>query len=198
VVRDLNDNGTAGWAPGSGNQIGVGWQNFIRIFPGSDPGEIYAVEPSGNLLGYRDLARDGSNGAGGGHGWDHSSGRTIGEGWNEVLNVFPGPNGGSISHGGGTYDWNTSGTNSAIAQNWEALAASRTIYWHVRVDTNWAALFNAVIKAAGDLSKLINLDGPDTDDPPGEGDPEAGGSQGSGEEGGEEGGDGGDGGDGGE
>jgi hypothetical protein len=39
------------------------------------------------------------------------------------------------------------------------------IYWHVRGDTNWAALFNALIKAAGDLSKLINLDGPDTDAP---------------------------------
>ena len=91
--RDINNNGTVGWAPASGKQIGVGWGKFIRIFPGSDPGEIYAVEPSGNLLWYRDLARDGSNGAGGNSGWDHSSGQTIGEGWNAVLHVFPGPNG---------------------------------------------------------------------------------------------------------
>lgn len=427
--RDLNNNGTVGWAPASGKQIGVGWGKFIRIFPGSDPGEIYAVEPSGNLLWYRDLARDGSNGAGGNSGWDHSSGQTIGEGWNAVLHVFPGPNGviyavkptgellwfkdlkqtaprwankgvgkqigvgwnnaakivssrhaappqsfndyviyfvkpngdllwyhddradgsndpkgmsgwahasgsrigvgwdvatmlmgaaagvlyiskpggqlfwyqdilrdgaslptgygwapnsgkqaigsagwiptpaslpasipidlnsitfsddtpvggnahvllkpdgsfsfwchfrdagdapflndydltftilvkdannngyalsanGSISHSGGTYDWNTSGNNSEIAKNWAALAGSRTIYWHIRVDTNWAALFNALIEAAGDLAKIITLDGPAPDDPPGDGDPNAGGSQGSGEEGG----DGGDGGDGG-
>ena len=61
--RDINNNGTVGWAPASGKQIGVGWGKFIRIFPGSDPGEIYAVEPSGNLFG---LSQDA------GMGWEPS------------------------------------------------------------------------------------------------------------------------------
>jgi hypothetical protein len=86
-------NGGSGWAPRSGSPIGTGWEEFSYIFAGSDPGVIYAVKPTGELLWYRDLAQNGTNGPQGGSGWDHRSGSQIGKGWNVASHVFSGLNG---------------------------------------------------------------------------------------------------------
>jgi hypothetical protein len=86
-------NGGAGWAARSGSPIGSGWDEFSYIFAGSDPGVIYAVKPTGELLWYRDLLQNGANDAQGRSGWDHRSGSQIGKGWNVASHVFSGTNG---------------------------------------------------------------------------------------------------------
>jgi hypothetical protein len=81
-------NGQTGWAPGSGNQIGVGWDGFDHVFSGDD-GVIYAIKPTGELLWYQDVNRNGTNGPRGEAGWDPKSGNQIGFGWRFGL-VFGG------------------------------------------------------------------------------------------------------------
>ncbi|MGZ6565728.1 MAG: tachylectin-related carbohydrate-binding protein, partial [Solirubrobacteraceae bacterium] len=51
-----------------GVRIGQGWQNFRQVIDGGD-GILYAVTQTGDLLYYRDLARNGtSSWANGGQG----------------------------------------------------------------------------------------------------------------------------------
>jgi hypothetical protein len=78
--------GSGGWAAGSGNQIGSGWQIFSQVIHGGD-GIIYAIKATGELLWYRDLARNG------GTSWAAGSGNQIGAGWNNFRVVFSGGNG---------------------------------------------------------------------------------------------------------
>ena len=75
-------NAERGWAPGSGNQIGHGWQDIEHVFSsGAGDGVLYAVSRTGDLLWYRDEARDGSNGPNAERGWAARSGSAIGIGW---------------------------------------------------------------------------------------------------------------------
>lgn len=87
------DGGSGDWAQNSGHQIGSGWNEYSRIFAGSDPGVIYAQKPTGELFWYRDTLRDGSNNPSGSSGWDQHSGRHIGDGWHQYSHVFCGNNG---------------------------------------------------------------------------------------------------------
>lgn len=83
--QDVNRNGMngprgeTGWDPKSGSQIGAGWI-FGLVFGGGG-GIIYAIRIGGELLWYRDLKRDGTNGMDGSTGWDARSGNQIGLGW---------------------------------------------------------------------------------------------------------------------
>lgn len=90
--QDLLRNGTnspdgsSGWHPNSGSQIGEGWQNFQQVVSVGN-GEIYGILPSGELLWYQDLARNGTQS------WAASSGSQIGTGWQSFKHVFSGGNG---------------------------------------------------------------------------------------------------------
>jgi Neuraminidase-like domain/Tachylectin len=84
--------GSTGWHPNSGKQIGYGWQNFKFIFSGGN-GVIYAVQPTGELLFYKDIARDGSNAPDGSTGWHPNSGSQIGSGWQVFILLISGENG---------------------------------------------------------------------------------------------------------
>jgi N,N-dimethylformamidase len=81
--------GTSGWAPGSGNQIDAGWSAFRHVVSGGG-GVIYAVTERGDLLWYRDDARDGTNGPRGSSGWAAASRSRVGGGWDFFLHVFAG------------------------------------------------------------------------------------------------------------
>jgi Tachylectin len=70
LAQDRTDN----WAKGGTVlKIGQGWNNFLHVFSGGDV-TIYAVTQSGDLLWYKDLARDGTANWGG-------NGIKLGEGW---------------------------------------------------------------------------------------------------------------------
>jgi Tachylectin len=86
--RDANMNGTAGRAPNSGSQIGIGWDAFSHVFSGED-GVLYAIRPTGELLWYKDEKRNGTNGANAETGWNVNSGTQIGIGWGDFMHVFP-------------------------------------------------------------------------------------------------------------
>jgi len=81
-IKDLKRDGTnapdgsTGWA--GYKQIGAGW-NFSHVFSGGD-GVIYAIKPTGELLWYEDLKRDGTNAPDGSTGW--AGYKQIGVGWN--------------------------------------------------------------------------------------------------------------------
>ncbi len=85
-------NGERGWAPNSGNQIGFGWSGFEHVVAGGD-GIIYAIKETGELIWYKDLLRDGSNGARGESGWAPNNGQQINVGWNGFKHVFSGGGG---------------------------------------------------------------------------------------------------------
>jgi hypothetical protein len=78
--------GSTGWAPGSGKQIGIGWNNFKHVFSGGD-GVIYAINPEGQLLWYRDDDREGNNGESAQRGWAPGSGNQIHFGWYRFIHV---------------------------------------------------------------------------------------------------------------
>ena len=80
-------NAERGWAAGSGNQIGKGWNGLKRVFSGGD-GIIYAVTEDGRLLWFRDDDRQGYNGPNAERGWAAGSGNQIGKGWNGATHVF--------------------------------------------------------------------------------------------------------------
>jgi tachylectin len=84
--------GSSGWAAASGSQIGLGWNAFATVFSGGE-GLIYGITTSGQLLWYRDLARDGSNSADGSTGWAVGSGSQIGTGWLGFRHVVSGGGG---------------------------------------------------------------------------------------------------------
>ena len=85
-------NAESGWAAGSRNQIGKGWNGFTHVFSGGD-GIIYAITPDGGLLWYRDDDRQGNNGPNAERGWAAGSGNKIGKGWNGFTHVFSGGDG---------------------------------------------------------------------------------------------------------
>ena len=94
---DLKDgtngsNAQRGWAPASGSQVGRGWVGFRHVI-GGDGGVVYAVRDSGELLWYRDLLRNGTNGAGAQQGWAVGSGNQIGAGWGAFRHVLNGGGG---------------------------------------------------------------------------------------------------------
>ena len=84
--------GSTGWAPGSGNKIGTGWQDMRHVC--GDGWNIYAVHRDGSLLWYGDTKQDGSNAADGSTGWAPGSGNKIGTGWQDIVHLTAG--GGSI------------------------------------------------------------------------------------------------------
>ena len=91
---DLKDgtngpNAQRGWAAASSSQIGFGWTGFKTVFAGDD-GVIYAIRRTGELLWYRDLLRNGGNGARAQTGWAANSGQQIGGGWAGFKFVFSG------------------------------------------------------------------------------------------------------------
>jgi Tachylectin len=76
-------------APNEGNIIGTGWGNFTKVFSGGD-GVIYAIDATGGLRWYDDVARDGSGIVAG---FPTSfpgpnQGALIGTGWNAFTDVF--------------------------------------------------------------------------------------------------------------
>ena len=83
--------GEHGWARNSGSQIGCGW-DFKQIFSGGN-GVIYAIKNSGELIWYKDLYQNGTNGKCGERGWDTNSGKQIGCGWGGFKTIFSGNNG---------------------------------------------------------------------------------------------------------
>ena len=99
IARDGTNgqNGSTGWAPSSGTQIGQGWDGFTYVFSGAGEdgheGVIYAVGSGGELFWYRDLNRDGSNSPDGSTGWAALSGSQIGTGWSGFRHVVPGGSG---------------------------------------------------------------------------------------------------------
>lgn len=94
LLRDGGNglDGERGWDSNSGNQIGIGWNGFEHLFAGGD-GIIYGILESGELLWYRDLVRDGSNGLRGEQGWAPNSGSRINVNWNGFKHVFSGGDG---------------------------------------------------------------------------------------------------------
>ncbi len=96
--KDLVQDGTngslaqTGWHPNSGNQIGWGWGNFKSIFAGGN-GIIYAIKYSGELIFYKDIKQDGTNGPLAQTGWHVNSGQQIGWNWANFKDVFSNGNG---------------------------------------------------------------------------------------------------------
>ena len=86
--KDVNRNGTNGkcgehgWDQNSGKQVGCGWSGFKEFYTGSN-GIIYALKSTGELLWYRDMFRNGTNGKCGELGWNANSGKQIGCGWGD-------------------------------------------------------------------------------------------------------------------
>ena len=79
-------NAERGWAAGSGNQIGKGWNGFTHVFSDST-GVIYAITEDGRLLWYRDDDRQGNNGPNAERGWAPGSGNQIHFGWYRFVHV---------------------------------------------------------------------------------------------------------------
>ena len=94
MLRDGSNDpgGQRGWHVNSGKQIGINWQQFIHVFDGGD-GIIYAVKPTGQLIWYRDMLRDGSNDPSGERGWNINSGKQIGTDWQQFVRVISGGDG---------------------------------------------------------------------------------------------------------
>jgi hypothetical protein len=86
IYRNANRNGTSGWASGSGNRIGNGWQAMRVVWADTD-GSIYAAQDNGDLLWYKDALRNGSPG------WAAGSGNRIGSGRNGIQRAFSGGGG---------------------------------------------------------------------------------------------------------
>jgi hypothetical protein len=84
--------GSTGWAPGSGVTIRAGLPAFTHVLRGRD-GVLYAITPAGELLWYKDVARDGSNASDGTSGWADGSGNQIGTGWSGFRHVVSGGGG---------------------------------------------------------------------------------------------------------
>jgi hypothetical protein len=110
-------------APNEGAVIGTDWNQFTHVIDGGG-GILYAVEPNGNLLWYKDTARNGT------WGWDPNSGNLIGTGWNVFSQVVSGGNGMlyAIEPNGdllwyrdlaqnGTPDW-AAGSSNLIGTGW--------------------------------------------------------------------------------
>jgi hypothetical protein len=79
--------GHTGWAPLSGSQIGLQWDQATDVV-GAAAGVLYLVKPDGSLRWYKDLRGDGTNGAGGGF-WADKSGSQVGKGWFRYPATLP-------------------------------------------------------------------------------------------------------------
>jgi hypothetical protein len=120
--------GSSGWHANSGKQIGYGWQNFKFIFSGGN-GVIYAVKPTGELLFYKDIARDGLNAPDGSTGWQ-PNGSQIGTGWHGFIFLISGENGviyGVLPNGDllwyqylgtGEFNWHPNSGRNPIGNGW--------------------------------------------------------------------------------
>lgn len=116
------------WA--AAKQIGSGWAGFMHVFSGGD-GILYAVQPNGDLMYYKDLDNNG--------GWAHGGvGQKIGSGFDQFQHVFSGGDGiiYAVRHDGavqfykdlardGTASWFNSGIGVVVATGWSNL---RMIY----------------------------------------------------------------------
>ena len=81
--------GAFNWANGgSGLQIGIGWQQFVKVMAAAD-GQIFALNPDGTLLWYQYILSNSSTGAGS---WHPNSGAQIGQGFNIFPRMFGGWN----------------------------------------------------------------------------------------------------------
>jgi hypothetical protein len=115
---------------GIGQKIGSGWNSFLKIFSGGD-GIIYAIASNGDLLYYRDEARDGTPR------WSFGGeGQKIGTGWGDYLHVFSGDGGViyAIALNGdllyfrdkardGTKQWFRNGKGKKINNGWDLFPA---------------------------------------------------------------------------
>jgi len=133
--------GSTGWAQGSGNQIGQGWDQFVHLFSGGG-GIIYAIRPTGELLWYKDLWQNGQNAANGSAGWAQGSGNQIGAGWNQFTYVVSGG-------GGNIYAVEPTGELFWYEDLWQngANAANGT--------TGWATNSSKQIGAAWDMFTYV-------------------------------------------
>ncbi|MBI2765789.1 MAG: hypothetical protein HYX53_07745 [Chloroflexi bacterium] len=100
----------------------------FRFITADNQGEIYAVDPGGNMIFYQDLARDGTPR------WANGGiGQVIGQGWADFANVFCGGDGRfyAIAPGGdlfffrdlardGTENWANGGVGARIGDGWDA------------------------------------------------------------------------------
>ncbi|SMB79322.1 tachylectin-related carbohydrate-binding protein [Deinococcus hopiensis] len=79
------------WVPRGGEEIGVGWNIFTRVFaaPG---GVIYGVMPNGNLKWYWHLAYRTGGGLYEAGAWDPRGGKVVGTGWNGFTQLAAGKN----------------------------------------------------------------------------------------------------------
>ena len=72
------------WVNGQGQKIEAGWGEFTHIVSGGN-GVIYAVDPGGDLLYFRDRARDGTED------WAYGGvGQQIGTGWDGFQHIVGG------------------------------------------------------------------------------------------------------------
>lgn len=89
--------GSVGWAKNSGNPIGRGWNHFRYLCGGGD-GQLFAVEPGGDLRWYQYTAGDGGHDPAGSRGWSARSSNVIGNGWAHFVALISTPKAGRSSH----------------------------------------------------------------------------------------------------
>jgi hypothetical protein len=141
--RDVDRNGgngaaaQTGWAPGSGSQISFGWEIFQHIFYGGD-GIIYAVRPDGRMFWYRDVDRNGGNGAAAQIGWAPGSGSQISFGWHVFRRIFYGGDGiiYAVGHDGRLFWYRdldrTGGNGPATESGWAPGSGSQISFgWQI-------------------------------------------------------------------
>ena len=86
--QNLAQNGTASWAPGSGNVIGNGGYGQFVLACSGGKGVLYLVDGAGNLKWYQ------ATGSAGTESWAPGSGSIIGRGgWDQFLHIFATSNG---------------------------------------------------------------------------------------------------------
>lgn len=83
--------GALGWHPNSGNVIGNGWQNMLRIFTFPQAGHvnkitIFGVAQNGDLHWYS-YSGNGENDPSGASGFHPNSGNRVGRGWQNMRHI---------------------------------------------------------------------------------------------------------------
>lgn len=140
LLRDGSNatDGSTGWQANSGRQIGTGWDGFGHIVSGGE-GVIYVVTAKGELLWYRDVLRNGTNGPTAAVGWAPASGARVGSGWDVFTHLFHGEPGvifacRSAELGGVIHryrDLLRDGGNGVGGAQWETAAATSGSGWQV-------------------------------------------------------------------
>ena len=114
------------WVNGQGQKIKAGWGEFTHIVSGGN-GVIYAVDPGGDLLYFRDRARDGTED------WAYGGvSQQIGTGWGGFQHIVGGGCGilyavnadGNLLYyrdraRDGTEDWAYGGAGQQIGTGWD-------------------------------------------------------------------------------